>query len=68
MNIKIVLLLSATIIVGNITEAQSVSPQSNKKSPSQKSSLKDAFKNDFLMGAALDEDQINEKDSGAAAL
>ena len=30
--------------------------------------LKDAFKNDFVIGAAVNTGQINERDSGSAAL
>jgi len=39
-----------------------------KKITSENSSLRDAFKNDFLIGAALSADQIEEKDAGSAPL
>jgi endo-1,4-beta-xylanase len=37
-------------------------------SPSGSGGLKDVFRNDFVIGAAVNNGQINEKDSGSAAL
>src|SRR5690242_10183031 len=39
-----------------------------KITTNQPSTLKDAFKNDFLIGTALSETQVEEKDPKAAAL
>lgn len=58
-----VLWLSAIAIVLSISSC-SVS----KKITSQPTTLKDAYKNDFLIGAALNGPQIEEKEPNAAAL
>ena len=68
MNIKIALLLLTTIIFNNRNGEQSISSGWGKKISIPQSSLKDAYKNDFLIGAALNEYTINEKEPAVAVL
>jgi len=56
---------SLLILAGGLLFSAGISAQ---KSPAIIASLKDVFKNDFLIGAALNTDQIEEKEPNAAAL
>ena len=61
---KYTALLVAIIAIG----LYNLSCAPGKKIDSNSSSLKDAYKNDFLIGTALIGRQIEEKDPGAAIL
>ena len=56
---------SLLILAGGLLFSDGTSAQ---KSPVVIASLKDVFKNDFLIGTALNADQIEEKEPNAAAL
>jgi endo-1,4-beta-xylanase len=69
-SIKILLALSATVILQN-SYAQKTTSQSEKaviNKKENKVSLKNAYKNYFFIGAALNTDQILEKEPNAAVL
>ena len=57
---KIVNSKTATIILAGVLM---MSCQSKKEVVDQEPTLKSAFKQDFYIGTALSEDQINEKDA-----
>jgi len=70
LNTKIILGLSAIFVI-QLNSEKSVllnGCNSETKSQEQNPSLKEAFKNDFLIGAALNTAQIEEKDPLAAML
>ena len=66
-----ILLAFATVVFLQDSKAQNPSysiKKTDKKSADKKRSLKSAFKNYFLIGAALNSPQIEEKDADAAIL
>jgi endo-1,4-beta-xylanase len=69
MNIKLAGLLPVALMLCIIGKAQvKIKNATTKVKPLMQASLKNAFKKDFLIGAALNEDQINEREPNAAAL
>jgi endo-1,4-beta-xylanase len=70
LNTNIILCLSAIFVLPLNGEKNILQDGCNtqSKSPEQNVSLKEAFKNDFLIGTALSTDQIEEKDPRAVTL
>jgi endo-1,4-beta-xylanase len=69
MNIKFAGLLPAALMLCTIGKAQvKIKNATTKAKPLMQASLKNAYKKDFFIGAALNENQINEREPNAAAL
>jgi endo-1,4-beta-xylanase len=70
LNTNIILCLSAIFVLPLNGEKNILQDGCNtqSKSPEQNASLKETFKNDFLIGTALSTDQIEEKDPRAVTL
>ena len=68
--IKILLTVSAIFVLqnGNAQTSSAAVKKTVNRSPAKKSSLKNAYKSYFFIGAALNTPQIEEKDAGASIL